>query len=76
MEEMKEGVVYCVRAASANHWVVMQEPAGHLIASFNRRAAALSYAVSLARGRGPLHILAGAGGSQSTAFGVGHSPQG
>lgn len=55
--EKEREVVYRVCAGTAAPWDVFQAPAATPIASFDDRAAALNYAMCLARGRVAWHLL-------------------
>jgi|GEM_PF-984990 len=49
--------IYRVTAVSEDRWDVFKEPAGYPVASFHQKAAALNYAMCLARGRVAWHLL-------------------
>jgi hypothetical protein len=53
----KEAGVYRVCAGGVRRWEVFQEPSAAPIASFDDKAAALNYAMCLARGRVAWHLL-------------------
>ena len=55
--EMKDAHVYRVCAGKERRWDVFEEPAREPLASFDDKAAALNYAMCLARGRGAWHLL-------------------
>jgi hypothetical protein len=62
MTEMNPNVegcsdIYRVCAAGADRWDVYQEPRSRPVASFHDKAAALNYAMCLARGRIAWHLL-------------------
>jgi hypothetical protein len=50
--------VYRVRATDSARWEVFREPSPDPVASFNEKHDALSYAMSLARGRANWHLFA------------------
>jgi hypothetical protein len=50
--------VYRVRATDSAKWEVFREPSSEPVASFTDKHAALSYAMSLARGRADWHLFA------------------
>lgn len=50
--------VYRVRATESARWEVFREPSTEPVASFNDKQDALSYAMSLARGRADWHLFA------------------
>ena len=54
---IKEANVYRVSASGADHWHVFQDASCEPVASFQDRAAALNYAMCLARGRVAWHLL-------------------
>ncbi|MEP7245233.1 MAG: hypothetical protein ABI885_16360 [Gammaproteobacteria bacterium] len=56
-EIKKEADIYQVRAGMLRQWDVWQAPALTPIASFDDKAAALNYAMCLARGRVAWHLL-------------------
>jgi len=56
-EIKKEADIYQVRAGTRRQWDVWQAPALAPIASFDDKAAALNYAMCLARGRIAWHLL-------------------
>jgi len=66
-QAMKEANVYRVCAGSADRWYVYQDETPDPVASFDEKAAALNYAMCLARGRVAWHLLLRQGGAQSTA---------
>lgn len=49
--------IYRVCASGDDRWDVYQEPRSHPVASFHDKAAALNYAMCLARGRIAWHLL-------------------
>jgi hypothetical protein len=57
MNQTNEADVYRVCAGTIRRWDVFQEPAVVPIASFDDKAAALNYAMCLARGRIAWHLL-------------------
>jgi hypothetical protein len=57
MNDVKDAEIYRVCAVSTDRWDVYQEPRGRPVASFNDKAAALNYAMCLARGRVAWHLL-------------------
>jgi hypothetical protein len=57
MSEMRNTEVYRVCAVSSTRWDVYQEPGSIPVASFSDKAAALNYAMCLARGRVAWHLL-------------------
>jgi hypothetical protein len=57
MNEIKSAEIYRVCAVSNDRWDVYQEPRHRPVASFNDKAAALNYAMCLARGRVAWHLL-------------------
>ena len=54
---IKEASVYRVSASGADRWHVFQDASCEPVASFQDRAAALNYAMCLARGRVAWHLL-------------------
>jgi hypothetical protein len=56
-QAMKEANVYRVCAGSADRWYVYQDATPDPVASFDDKAAALNYAMCLARGRVAWHLL-------------------
>ncbi len=77
MSELRDAEIYRVCAVSGNRWDVYQEPRLMPVASFSDKAAALNYAMCLARGRVAWHLLLrigrcwrDAGRSMSTADGA------
>lgn len=54
---MKESNVYRVCAEGADRWHVYQDTVSKPVASFEDKAAALNYAMCLARGRVAWHLL-------------------
>ena len=62
-QAIKEANVYRVRAGSANRWHVYQDETADPVASFDDKAAALNYAMCLARGRVAWHLLLRQGGA-------------
>ena len=57
MNEIKSAEIYRVSSVSVDRWDVYQDPKGYPVASFGDKAAALNYAMCLARGRGAWHLL-------------------
>ena len=57
MNELKSAEIYRVCGVSNDRWDVYQEPRSNPVASFNDKAAALNYAMCLARGRVAWHLL-------------------
>jgi len=57
MNEIKSAEIYRVCAVSNDRWDVYEEPRSRPVASFNDKAAALNYAMCLARGRVAWHLL-------------------
>jgi len=57
MNEIKSSEIYRVCGVSVDRWDVYQEPKGLPVASFTDKAAALNYAMCLARGRVAWHLL-------------------
>ena len=57
MNELKNADIYRVCAVANDRWDVYEEPRSHPVASFNDKAAALNYAMCLARGRVAWHLL-------------------
>jgi hypothetical protein len=57
MDEVKNAEIYRVCAVSTDRWDVYQEPRSRPVASFHDKAAALNYAMCLARGRVAWHLL-------------------
>jgi hypothetical protein len=75
MNEIKSAQIYRVCAVSDDRWDVYQEPKGHPVASFSEKAAALNYAMCLARGRAAWHLLLTApeaAGSHASLAGARH----
>ena len=64
MNEIKSADIYRVCAVSNDRWDVYQEPRSRPVASFNDKAAALNYAMCLARGRVAWHLLLRSGDEQ------------
>ena len=62
-QAMKEANVYRVCAGSADRWYVYQDETPDPVASFEDKAAALNYAMCLARGRVAWHLLLRQGGA-------------
>jgi len=69
MNEIKSAEIYRVCAVSNDRWDVYQEPRHRPVASFNDKAAALNYAMCLARGRVAWHLLLKSG-DQPDSVGV------
>jgi hypothetical protein len=63
MTEPKSTEIYRVCAISTDRWDVYEEPRSRPVASFNDKAAALNYAMCLARGRVAWHLLLRSGDS-------------
>jgi hypothetical protein len=57
MNEIKSSEIYRVCGVSVDRWDVYQEPKDYPVATFNDKAAALNYAMCLARGRVAWHLL-------------------
>ena len=57
MSDARNAEVYRVCAVSGDRWDVYQEPRSVPVATFNDKAAALNYAMCLARGRVAWHLL-------------------
>ncbi len=57
MNEVKSTEIFRVCAVSTDRWDVYEEPRACPVASFNDKAAALNYAMCLARGRVAWHLL-------------------
>jgi len=57
MNSLKAADVYRVAAVSVGRWGVFKAPTSAPVASFNNKAAALNYAMCLARGRIAWHLL-------------------
>jgi hypothetical protein len=57
MNEVKNAEIYRVCAVSTDRWDVYQESRSRPVASFHDKAAALNYAMCLARGRVAWHLL-------------------
>jgi hypothetical protein len=70
MNEIKSAEIYRVCAVSNDRWDVYQEPRSCPVASFHDKAAALNYAMCLARGRVAWHLLLRPGEEQSERMGV------
>ncbi len=70
MNEGKSAEIYRVCAVSRGRWDVYQEPRSRPVASFNDKAAALNYAMCLARGRVAWHLLLRSGEGQPDSVGV------
>jgi hypothetical protein len=56
MNEIRSSEIYRV-CGSVDRWDVYQEPKGYPVATFTDKAAALNYAMCLARGRVAWHLL-------------------
>jgi hypothetical protein len=69
MNEIKSADIYRVCSVSNDRWDVYQEPRPCPVASFSDKAAALNYAMCLARGRVAWHLLLRPGDGQ-TDFGI------
>jgi hypothetical protein len=65
-QAMKEANVYRVCAGSADRWYVYQDETADPVASFDDKAAALNYAMCLARGRVAWHLLLRQGGAHQS----------
>jgi len=65
-QAMKETNVYRVCAGSSDRWDVYQDETPDPVASFDDKAAALNYAMCLARGRVAWHLLLRPGARQLT----------
>jgi hypothetical protein len=70
MNEIKSAEIYRVCAVSNDRWDVYQEPRHRPVASFNDKAAALNYAMCLARGRVAWHLLLKSSDGQPDTVGV------
>ena len=70
MNEIKSADIYRVCAVSNDRWDVYQDARSRPVASFNDKAAALNYAMCLARGRVAWHLLLKAGDEPSERMGV------
>ncbi|MBX5459887.1 MAG: DUF2188 domain-containing protein [Steroidobacteraceae bacterium] len=57
MSSAEENDVYRISPGGADRWQVFREPSQEPLASFEDRAAALNYAMCLARGRVAWHLL-------------------
>lgn len=57
MNEIKSTEIYRVSSASVDRWDVYEDPQACPVASFCDKAAALNYAMCLARGRVAWHLL-------------------
>lgn len=57
MSEWQNAEVYRVCAVAEDRWDVYQEPRSLPVATFHDKAAALNYAMCLARGRVAWHLL-------------------
>jgi hypothetical protein len=57
MTQMKDASVYRICAGGAHRWYVYQDPSTEPVAWFEEKAAALNYAMCLARGRVAWHLL-------------------
>jgi hypothetical protein len=57
MNEIKSAEIYRVSSVSVDRWDVYQDPKASPVASFGDKAAALNYAMCLARGRVAWHLL-------------------
>jgi hypothetical protein len=62
-ESMKDADVYRVCAGGARRWCVYRDQAAEPVATFDDKAAALNYAMCLARGRVAWHLLLRQGSS-------------
>jgi hypothetical protein len=65
LTQMKNTGVYRVCAGSVNRWQVFKDTNTEPVASFGDKAAALNYAMCLARGRIAWHLLLRAGSDAS-----------
>ena len=70
MNEIKSAEIYRVCAVSTDRWDVYQEPRSRPVASFHDKAAALNYAMCLARGRVAWHLLLRPGEGRPDAVSV------
>jgi len=68
-QPMKDANVYRVCAGSSDRWHVYQDATADPVASFDDKAAALNYAMCLARGRVAWHLLLRQGALQSSSPG-------
>jgi hypothetical protein len=66
MNEDRSAEIYRVCAVSNDRWDVYQEPRSRPVASFHDKAAALNYAMCLARGRVAWHLLLRSGDGRGT----------
>ena len=64
MNEIRSAEIYRVCAVSTGRWDVFQESISRPVASFGDKAAALNYAMCLARGRVAWHLLLRSGDGQ------------
>ena len=64
MMDVKNAEIYRVCAVATDRWDVYQEPRSRPVASFHDKAAALNYAMCLARGRVAWHLLLRPGETQ------------
>ena len=64
MNEIRNAEFYRVCAVANDRWDVYQESISHPVASFSDKAAALNYAMCLARGRVAWHLLLRSGDGQ------------
>jgi hypothetical protein len=67
MSELRNTEIYRVCAVPGDRWDVYQEPRSIPVASFSDKAAALNYAMCLARGRVAWHLLLRSGDAGQTA---------
>jgi hypothetical protein len=61
--------IYRVCAVGADRWDVFEEPRSRPVASFHDKAAALNYAMCLARGRVAWHLLLRSGHEPGASVG-------
>jgi hypothetical protein len=73
MNEIKSAEIYRVSSVSVDRWDVYEDPKGYPVASFGDKAAALNYAMCLARGRVAWHLLLKAPAVEAS---VGHATVG
>jgi hypothetical protein len=70
----REPAIYRVNA-SGDRWAVFREPEAEPLALFADRPGALSYAMSLARGRADWQLFEGRRGPGRRGSGLGNLPQ-
>jgi hypothetical protein len=64
VNEIRSAEIYRVCAVSTGRWEVYEESLSRPVASFSDKAAALNYAMCLARGRVAWHLLLRSGDEQ------------